>query len=74
MGILYAVIVGCLVGVLVVFLSISRVPRTKCPKCGHLLPRFRIRKPSEYGDVLLGGWRCQNCGARVALDGKLLSD
>ncbi len=68
----YAVIVGGLVGVLAVAFFISRIPQTKCPKCDNQLPRFRIRKPNELGDAWRGGWLCQNCGARVALDGKLI--
>ena len=65
-------IIGGIAGGLAVLAFAFLIPRKSCPKCKTLLPRFR--KPTNRREAMLGGWHCQNCGARIAGNGSLLSN
>jgi hypothetical protein len=68
-------LLGGIFGV-VIFLGMVAIallsPEKACPNCKALLPRFR--KPAGIHEAMIGGWHCQNCGARVARNGALLHD
>ena len=48
------------------------IPRRQCPRCNETLPRFR--KPANARQAMLGGWNCPSCGARISINGRLLSE
>jgi len=46
----------------------AREPRRSCPKCGILLPKFRV--PKNQRQFLQGGWTCPNCGTELDKEAK----
>ena len=62
-GFLMSGIIGAAVAVTVLAMI---MPKTKCPECGEIQPKFR--KPQDLKQALMGGWTCVKCGCEV--DGK----
>ena len=71
-SLLFGALAGGLAAGLVVALLALLVPRKQCPRCKETLPRFR--KPANVRQAAFGGWDCPKCGARVSVNGVLLSD
>jgi hypothetical protein len=52
-------------------LTAIRGPAPNCPRCGAVLPTFRI--PASMKEALWGGWTCPKCGCKVDKYGKELA-
>jgi|GEM_PF-2809977 len=66
------VLIGGLAGGLGVIAYALMQPRRHCPKCAQLLPLTRLPKTAR--EVLLGGWHCPKCNAKIDRKGSMLSN
>jgi hypothetical protein len=57
------------VTVIITALGLIFKPRRKCPVCNHTLSK--IRKPSNFQEVLWGGVTCPSCGTELDNKGKI---
>lgn len=58
--------------VLLIKSNVNLTPPTKCPRCGHPLPR--VRSPKNFRQAMWGGSTCQGCQTEFDKWGRIVGE
>lgn len=61
-------IFGGVIAAVVILVGVFMRPQIKCSECETLQPKFR--KPTSFGQMMMGGTTCPNCGAELNARGQ----